>query len=311
MVRVVATLAIAAVTLGVSQAGQTTLPAQIRKLSRASVWRLERSIPLKFPAHHPQGMVKIGERLFVSSVEIKVPTRRSETRTDGFDRDAGEGVGHLFEVTMAGELVADQILGEGTQYHPGGIDFDGTGIWVSVAEYRPNSRSIVYRVDPATRKPAEVFRFGDHLGGIVRNRDDNTLHAVSWGSRWFYRFTLDREGRATNAGSPPASLRTANPSHYVDYQDCKYAGARQMLCTGIADVARGSNERPYQLGGIDLIDLVSGRPVHQVPLGLTTPAGVSLTRNPSFFETTPTGLRAYFLPEDDAATLYVYGVAQR
>jgi hypothetical protein len=299
--------AIAAV-MGLGQAGPPPLPQGVQQLSRTSVWRLERTVPIKFPVHHPQGMVKIGERLFISSVEIKVPTRRSAARADGFDRDTGEGVGHLFEATMAGELVADLILGEGTQYHPGGIDFDGTHIWVPVAEYRPNSRSIVYRVDPATRKPTEAFRFGDHLGGIVHNRDDQTLHAVSWGSRWFYRFTLDRAGRVTDAGSPPASIRSANPSHYVDYQDCKYVGARHMLCTGIADVARGSSERPYQLGGIDLIDLVSGRPVHQVPLGLTTPAGVSLTRNPSAFEATASGLRAYFLPEDDTATLYIYAV---
>jgi Family of unknown function (DUF6454) len=308
MTRLIAVLMIAAAAMSAGQSTPSSLPAAFRQLSRTSVWRLERSVPLRFPVHHPQGMVRIGERLFISSVEIKVPTRPLDGTRGGFDRDAGEGVGHLFEATMAGELVADQVLGEGTQYHPGGIDFDGTSIWVSVAEYRPNSRSIVYRVDPATRKPVEVFRFGDHLGGIIRNRDDNTLHAVSWGSRWFYRFTLDRNGRATNAGAPPATLRAANPSHYVDYQDCKYVGARQMLCTGIANVARGSGEGPYQLGGIDLIDLVSGRPVHQVPLGLTTPAGVSLTRNPSFFEPTATGLRAYFLPEDDAARLYVYVV---
>jgi hypothetical protein len=60
---------------------------------------------------------------------------------------------------------------------------------VPVAEYRPNSRSIVYRVDPATMKADEVFRFPDHIGGIVRNTDDNTLHGVSWGSRRFYRWT--------------------------------------------------------------------------------------------------------------------------
>jgi hypothetical protein len=303
-----AALAIAAA-VGTSQA-DVSLPSAIQRLSRTSAWRLERTVAIKFPVHHPQGMVKIGDRLFISSVEIKVPTRPLDGSrgAGGLDRDAGEGVGHLFEATMAGELIADVILGEGTQYHPGGIDFDGTHIWVTVAEYRPNSRSIVYRVDPATRKAAEVFRFGDHLGGIVHNRDDGSLHAVSWGSRWFYRFTLDRNGRATNAGSPPAALRTANPSHYVDYQDCKYAGGRQMLCTGIANVVRGPNERSYQLGGIDLVDLATGRPVHQVPLGLATPAGVSLTRNPSFFETTASGLRAYFLPEDDSATLYVYAV---
>ena len=73
---------------------------------------------------------------------------------------------------MDGRLVADVVLGEGTMYHPGGIDFDGRDIWVPVAEYRPNSRSIVYRVDPTTRKAVEVFRFGDHLGGVACNTDD-------------------------------------------------------------------------------------------------------------------------------------------
>ena len=71
-------------------------------------------------------MVKIGDTLFVSSVEVKVPTRRLPQPVDGYDRDAGEGVGHLFKIDMAGNLLADLTLGEGTIYHPGGIDYDGT-----------------------------------------------------------------------------------------------------------------------------------------------------------------------------------------
>lgn len=279
---------------------------RVMQLTRSSVWTLERTIPLAFPAHHPQGLVKIGDRLFMSSVEIKTPTKR--LGNGNFDRDTGDGVGHLFEMTLDGKLVADQIVGEGTMYHPGGIDFDGTHIWVSVAEYRPNSRSIVYRVDPSTRKATEVFRFADHLGGIVRNTDDNTLHAVSWGSRWFYRIALNANGRATNADAAPATIRTANGSHYIDYQDCKYAGARRMICTGIADVSRGAGQQAVTLGGVDVIDLGTGRAVHQVPIGLTTPGGRNLTRNPSFIEATPSGLRAYFVPDDDKATLYVYAI---
>ena len=106
---------------------------------------------MAFPAHHPQGLVKIGDRLFFSSVEVTTPPRRG-AGGEGFDCDTGRGVGHLFEATMDGRLVADVVLGEGTMYHPGGIDFDGRDIWVPVAEYRPNSRSIVYRVDPGDAK---------------------------------------------------------------------------------------------------------------------------------------------------------------
>ena len=277
-------------------------------LTRASSWTHERAIPMAFPAHHPQGLLKIGDRLFFSSVEVTTPPRRG-AGGDGFDRDTGRGVGHLFEATMDGRLVADVVLGEGTMYHPGGIDFDGRDIWVPVAEYRPNSRSIVYRVDPATRKVAEVFRVADHLGGVACNTDDRAVHAISWGSRWIYRFALDESGRSTNADAPPSTLRLTNRSHYVDYQDCKYVGARRMLCSGIADVPRAGGERPLSLGGIDLVDLVSAAPLHQLPVGLRTPAGESLTRNPSFFEAAEGGgVRAYFLPDDDRATLHVYRI---
>jgi hypothetical protein len=302
-------VALAVVVLFAAQrSSDSRLAAAIQQLSRTSSWTLEREVPLAFRTHHPQGMVKIGETLFVSSVEIRVPTRRSAGRSDGFDRDAGEGVGHLFKVTSAGALVQDLVLGEGTMYHPSGIDYDGTDIWVALAEYRPNSRSIVYRVNPETMKATEVFRFDDHLGGVVRNTDDNTLHAVSWGSRWFYRWTLDKAGRPTNGSRPRETLRTANPSHYVDYQDCKYAGERRMLCTGVAELSRGGSGNTVHLGGIDLIDLQTGHAVHQVPVGLTTPKAVSLTRNPSVFEVVGDEVRGYFLPEDDTSTLFVYRV---
>ena len=281
---------------------------RIQALTRASTWTLERSIPMAFPAHHPQGMVKIGDRLFVSSVEVTTAPTRGAGEA-GFDRDTGRGVGHLFEATLDGKLVADVVLGEGTMYHPGGLDYDGRDIWVTVAEYRPNSRSIVYRVDPATRTPVEVFRVADHLGGVALDTETRTLHAVSWGSRWFYRFALDPSGRPADATAPLDSLRTANRSHYVDYQDCKFVGAGRMLCSGIADVSRGAGQRPLGLGGIDLVDLATGAPVFQLPVGLATPAGSSLTRNPSYFEAADGGgVRAWFLPDDDTATLYVYRI---
>ena len=168
------------------------------------------SIVVGFPTYHPQGMVKIGDVFYVSSVEVKVPTTRFPQPVDGHDRDTGQGIGHLFKIDRTGQLLADLTLGEGTMYHPGGIDYDGTNIWVPVAEYRPDSRSIIYRVDPQAMKATEVFRFADHIGAIVHNTDDNTLHGVSWGSRRFYRWTLDQDGKVTNAGTPPERLRTLN-----------------------------------------------------------------------------------------------------
>lgn len=288
----------------------TTAADLVRGLTRDSAWTLVESTPMKFVTHHPQGMVKFGDAFFVSSVEIKVRTKRYPKPVDGYDRDVGEGVGHLFKIDRQGNLIADLVLGEGPMYHPGGIDYDGRHIWVPVSEYRPNSRSIIYRVDPGTMKAEEVFRYGDSIGGIVHDTDDHTLHGNSWGSRRFYRWTLDASGTVTNATVPPETLRTLNTSHYVDYQDCKYAGRHRMLCTGVTEMRQRPDAPAFRLGGIDLIDLRDGRPLHQVPVLLWTAGGLDMTHNPVWLEATATGLRGYFMPEDDKSTLYVYEVAR-
>jgi hypothetical protein len=275
---------------GQDTAARGLVAERVTGLTRSSLWTLVASVPIAFPTFHPQGMVRIGDTFFVSSV----------------DKDGRAG--HMFKIDASGRLLADLPLGEGLMYHPGGIDYDGRSIWVPVAEYRPDSRSIVYRVDPATMKATEVFRFGDHIGAIVHDTDDRTLHGVSWGSRRFYRWTLAADGKVTNAGTPPERLRTLNPSHYVDYQDCKYAGARRMMCTGVTEMRQSPGAPPFRLGGLELVSLADGRPLHQVPVLLWTSGGLDMTHNPVWLEARPAGLRGYFMPEDDKSTIYIYDV---
>lgn len=285
---------------------RAVLADRIPKLSRGTQWKPVSAVPINFLTHHPQGMVKIGDTLFVSSVEIQQPTKRFPQPVDGYDRDTGAGVGHLFKLDMKGNLIADITLGEGTIYHPGGIDYDGKYIWVPVAEYRPNSRSIVYRVDPETMKAEEMFRFADHIGGVVHNTDDKTLHGVSWGSRRFYRWTLDEGGKPTNANESPEKLRALNTSHYLDYQDCKYVGKSRMLCSGVTEMRITPEANPFRLGGLDLVNLADGRPIFQTPVLLWTAGGMDMTHNPVWMEASDAGIRGYFMPEDDKSTLYIY-----
>ncbi len=222
------------------------------------------------------------------------------------DRAAGKGVGHLFQFDSTGKPLADIRLGEGAMYHPGGIDFDGQHIWVPVAEYRPNSRSIIYRVDPESLKVTEVFRFDDHLGGLVHDTDSHKLHGISWGSRTFYDWPLENTGKVSGIKSPKVQ-GTLNPAYYIDYQDCHYAGNHLMLCGGLKNYKNGNST--FGLGGLELVNLTDHRPVHQVPLALWSPAGRPLTQNPFWLESTENGLRAYFVPDDDDATLFVYEVS--
>ena len=118
---------------------RATVAERVLLLTRDSVWTHVADVRIGFRTFHPQGMVKIGDALYVSSVEVRVPTRRYPVPVDGYDRDAGEGVGHIFKIDMTGRLLADVTLAVGAVYHPGGIDYDGTNIWVPLTEYRPDS----------------------------------------------------------------------------------------------------------------------------------------------------------------------------
>ena len=307
----VAVAATCSVAASVGQTGRSEVADRVRTLTRGSAWRLVSTIPVGFRTFHPQGMVKIGETFIVSSVEVTTPTERFTAPRDGLDRSAGAGVGHLFKIDRVGRLIASATLGESSIYHPGGIDYDGRHLWVPVAEYRPDSRSILYRVDPVSLTATPVLRVDDHIGGLVHNVDDRTLHGVSWGSRRFYRWPLGPDGRVALPTPPRDELRTLNPSHYVDYQDCHYAGARRMLCTGVSDFRPAADRPAFRLGGMDLINLVDGRPVQQVPVPLWTKTGRPMTQNPAWVEVTATGLRAYFMPDDDESTIYVYDVDAR
>ncbi len=283
-----------------------TVSNRIKLMTRATPWRPVAAISVNFNTWHPQGMVKIDGMFYATSVEIRKPTKRFPAPVGPYDRDVGEGAGHLFRFSENGDLLAEAPLGEGPIYHPGGIDYDGRHIWVPVAEYRPNSRSIVYRVDPTTMKPEEVFRYPDHVGAIVHNTDDDTLHGVSWDSRRFYRWVLGGLGTVTNAGIAPEALRVANRAHYIDYQDCKYIGEREMLCSGFGTYTPKKDGPRLALGGFEIVDLVSNVAVHQVPVALWTGSGLPMTRNPFWIEATPIGLRAYFMPEDKTSTIYIY-----
>jgi hypothetical protein len=303
---------LASTVLGSSAVAASELVAErVQKLTRAVRWRPVATIPINFKTHHPQGMVKIGDTFFVSSVEITVPTKRFPEPKDGYDRDTGQGAGHLFKIDAKGNLLGSVKLGEGAMYHPGGMDYDGRHIWVAVAEYRPNSRAIIYRVDPQAMTATEVFRFGDHIGGIVHNTDDKTLHGVSWGSRRFYKWTLGGDGKVTNADTPPDTLRVPNRAHYIDYQDCHYLGGRRMLCSGLNNYRLVADGPVFPLGGLEIVDLRTDQAVYQVPVELWSPSGKPMTQNPFWVEATESGLRAYFMPDDDNSTLFVYETAVR
>ena len=184
-------------------------------MDRDTKWQLVDKLKLDFPTFHTEGLAVAGDRVFLSAVEILEPTVKYPTPVDGYDRTPGKGIGHLFVLDRQGHLQKDIVLGEGDMYHPGGIEFDGSSVWVPVAQYRPNSSAIIYRVDAKTLKVHREFEADDHIGGIVLDRTTGHLVGNTWGSRRFVEW--NRRG--------PQLDEWANTSYFVDYQDCQYVPA--------------------------------------------------------------------------------------
>ncbi|MEU9190668.1 DUF6454 family protein [Streptomyces sp. NPDC048484] len=263
----------------------------VRQLTRSTTWVMVGRVPFDFATHHPQGITRGHDhRLYLSTAEITEATQPYESPVDGYDRTPGRGQGHVFVTNDEGAALGQVSLGEDTIYHPGGIDFDGEWLWVPTAEYRPDSRSIVYRVDPNTLAVHEAFRFDDHIGGIVRDRETGLLHAVTWGSRRLLTFTT--EGRLTH--------RVDVKSHFVDYQTCVTAGVGHMVCTGIAEYPL-AGPGVFSLGGIAIVDIASGRIEHEAPVTTLSPAGRVVTYNAVHLEIDGSVLRMFAAPDDGEA----------
>jgi len=260
-----------------------------QNVSRSTVWQKTGSMQLDFNTHHPQAMEVVGDRIYLSSVEIIAPTVRYPTPVDGYDRTPGQGVGHLFVLDSDGTLLEDIVLGEGNSYHPGGLDVDGDDIWIPVAEYRPNSAAIIYRVDAETFEVEKEFTVDDHVGGVVMDQKSGRLVGQSWGSRRLYE--------RTTAGKQKDFW--LNDSHFVDYQDCEYVASRKALCSGIAGLPpRPGTTTPYELGGFALLDLADRTIVHEVPTQLWSTAGHVVTRNPTDLDADGSHLTMYAAPDD-------------
>lgn len=270
-----------------NDAGLTSAAQAFTEVDRSTTWSLVEKVPLDFPTYHPQGFAIVGDRIFMSTVEVIERPVKYPTPVDGYDRSAGRGVGHVLVMTRSGKLIEDIEVGEGDMYHPGGIDFDGESVWVPVAEYRPHSASVVYRIDADDYQVEEAFRVDDHVGGVVRDRATEKVHGVSWGSRTLYTWTP--KGRRIDS--------SANPSHLVDYQDCDYAGDSHQLCSGVTGLPTATGGT-YELGGLSLTRLSDDRIVHEVPFPHFSSAGHVATRNPVALETEGATLRLLAAPDD-------------
>jgi len=268
------------------------LAADFGALDRNTAWQLTGKLKLNFPTFHTEGIAFAGDRVFLSAVQIIEPTVKYPQPQGGFDRTPGKGIGHLFVMDRAGHLEKDIVLGEGDMYHPGGIDFDGKNVWVPVAQYRPNSSAIIYRVDASSLQVHKQFEVKDHFGGVVLDKATGHLVGNTWGSRRFAEWNL--------AGTQLSTW--ANPNYFVDYQDCQYVPEGKMICGGVTNLPQtpvaGGTAATYELGGLALMDLTSHAVEREVPFQQWSTAGHVATRNPLKISASGDTLTMYAAPDN-------------
>lgn len=243
---------------------------------RRTAWTAVGELHLRADAFHPQGMARVGSTWWVSTVDIE--GRRGWVL--GVDRD--------------GDIVERIPVGDDVRYHPGGMDHDGTALWIAAAEYRPDSSATVYRMEPgAAAEP--VFEVADHVGAIARCGAAGDLVGWSWGSRRFSRWTVD--------GALVSSA--VNPGFFVDHQDCQWLDSGHLLCGGVAAIGLANGFG--WLGGIGLLDPDTLTMVREVPFPVyPTASGRVGTHNPIWSEVVGDQLVVHLLPDDGAGSIVSY-----
>lgn len=252
------------------------ISATVASMHRTTTWTLVDELPLRFDSHHPQGMARIGSTWWISTVDIHA--RR----------------GLVMVVDDGGDVVEQVPIGDSVRYHPGGMDFDGASLWIPCAEYRPDSTTSVYRLQPGER-PQLVFELDDHVGALARCGPEGDLVGWSWGSRNFYRWTIDGHLRAARV----------NPAFFVDHQDCQWLDSGHLLCGGVAEVGLASG--PGWLGGLGLLDIDELVMQREVPFPIYSSVTSRVaTHNPIWAEVRGDDLIVHLLPDDGRSTILSY-----
>ncbi|KAK4147182.1 uncharacterized protein C8A04DRAFT_24980 [Dichotomopilus funicola] len=283
---------------------------QFIELDRSTKWRLADKIPFSGDCHEPEGIVRLSnegpaqdDRYFVSAGEWTVPQSPDKN---------GEGFAHLLVFDGTGRQLADAVLTApgAAEYHGGGLDYDGTHLWVTLAEYRPvNATATLVRLRPDKLCPEPVLRIADHMGAVVHDIAAGDVLTLNWGARSASLWNLRHSPVPLPGFTPPRAV-VKNPSHYTDYQDCKFLGRPQrygfrsvMLCAGITGGVYGANT---SIGGVALVDMQTMVPLYELPLSMVSDGGNLVTKNPMDAAIVDGKLRFFFLPDEHNSTLYVY-----
>ena len=263
-------------------------------------WQLVESIDLKFDTYHPQGMLKVDDTFYITTVKVERRPRYTRQGKRVSVMDEGAGKGYLMQFDAGGNLLKCIELCEGAIFHPGGMDFDGRYIWVPITKYYPYSRSLIVRVDVRNHQVEKVCYVDDSIGAIIHDTDNNILVGANWDADEFLAWQLDSALEVKDVELTAAERRHANTAKHLAIQDSKYIGGGKMVGFGLKNGPKG------RVGGFDVIDTRTFEKLRSADIELRTPRKSIVSGNPSTIEIVGDKMRLYFAPEDNKTSLYIY-----
>lgn len=263
-------------------------------------WQLVESIDLKFDTYHPQGMLKVDDTFYITTVKVERRPRYTRQGKQVSVMDEGAGKGYLMQFDAGGNLLKCIELCEGAIFHPGGMDFDGRYIWVPITKYYPYSRSLIVRVDVRSHQVEKVCYVDDSIGAIIHDTDNNILVGANWDADELLTWQLDSALEVKDAELTAAERRHANTAKHLAIQDSKYIGGGKMVGFGLKNGPKG------RVGGFDVIDTRTFEKLRSADIELRTPRKSIVSGNPSTIEIVGDKMHLYFAPEDNKTTLYIY-----
>jgi len=222
-----------AIILALILAGPAGLRAQLKDFRQIDFPKKEISsmvIPIPDSCHN-QGIVLDENFLYLSCVDIKSKKAL------------------LYQLSRPKPGKKDQPdspkkldLTEGGQYHPSGLDINGSCLWVAVADYHPApARSTIKCIDRKTfqNMPDKKIEIADHIGALAASQ--NWIAAFNWDAKQLY--LIDYSGKILAQGPNPGA---------VAYQDCKFFKDNLIICSGSAGAIGGKGFLDMlEIGGVD------------------------------------------------------------
>jgi hypothetical protein len=184
-------------------------------------WINVANIDLPFETYHPQGIVKIGDRFFLTAINgnlagylIRFDLKPLNTTAATFVR----------QVQLTDPSFTNRI-------HPGGIDYDPSTnrIWCPLAEKIPDSATSILKINPDDMSYENVGYLKDHLGTTIVDTENHRVRMIDYHTG-MYSFQL------SPSGAFPADIHSADkfvlPKEPIEYQDCKHLDHRYAVCAG-------------------------------------------------------------------------------